>query len=319
MMGKLPKEFQDFHWMMDLLQTIDVGLVVIDTNYKIKMWNSFMENHSSKPPKEVSGKNLFELFPEIPQDWFEHKLKSVLMLKNRAFSTWEQRPYLFQFKNYRPITGTAEYMYQNITINPLLSATGEVALLSIMVYDVTDVAVRKIELDDANKTLEKLSRIDALTKIYNRGFWEECLITEFTRFQRYQTPISLVLFDIDHFKKVNDDYGHPAGDEALRQTVSVLQQTIRETDIPGRYGGEEFAVILPAADAEAAMVFCERLRKAIAAMEVIHDQQSIKFTISLGIAELKEHTRTYNDWIENADKALFQSKSAGRNLTTIFK
>jgi len=314
----MSQQFQEFHWMMDLLQTIDVGLVVIDTDYKVKMWNSFMENHSEKPPKEVTGKNLFELFPEIPQGWFEHKLKTVLMLKSRAFSTWEQRPHVFSFKNYRPITGTAEYMYQNITITPLLATTGEVELISIMIYDVTDVAVKKLELDEVNKSLEKLSRTDALTKLFNRGHWEENLISEFTRFQRYQAPVSLVLFDIDHFKKVNDNYGHPAGDEALRQTSDVLREVVRSTDIAGRYGGEEFAIILPQANAEQAMIFCERLRKSIAKMEVEHDQQIIQFTISLGIAELTEETKTYNDWIEFADKALFQSKSSGRDQTTLY-
>ncbi len=314
----MSQQFQEFHWMMDLLQTIDVGLVVIDTNNNVKMWNSFMENHSEKPPKDVHGKNLFELFPEIPRNWFEHKIKTVKMLKNRAFSTWEQRPHLFSFRNYRPITGTADYMYQNITITPLLAATGEVELISIMIYDVTDVAVKKLELGEVNKSLEKLSRTDALTNLFNRGYWEENLISEFTRFQRYQTPVSLVMFDIDHFKQVNDNFGHPAGDEALRQTSQVLQKAIRDTDIAGRYGGEEFAIILPQADAQAAVVFCERLRKSIAAMEVEHEQQIIQFTISLGIAELTDEVKTYNDWIEIADKALFQSKSSGRNVTTIY-
>ncbi len=314
----MSQQFQEFHWMMDLLQTIDVGLVVIDTNNNVKMWNSFMENHSEKPPKDVHGKNLFELFPEIPRNWFEHKIKTVKMLKNRAFSTWEQRPHLFSFRNYRPITGTADYMYQNITITPLLAATGEVELISIMIYDVTDVAVKKLELGEVNKSLEKLSRTDALTNLFNRGYWEENLISEFTRFQRYQTPVSLVMFDIDHFKQVNDNFGHPAGDEALRQTSQVLQKAIRDTDIAGRYGGEEFAIILPQADAQAAVVFCERLRKSIAAMEVEHEQQIIQFTISLGIAELNDEVKTYNDWIEIADKALFQSKSSGRNVTTIY-
>jgi len=315
----MSQQFQEFHWMMDLLQTIDVGLVVIDTHYNVKMWNSFMENHSEKPPREVRGKNLFELFPELPKSWFKHKIKTVLMLKNRAFSTWEQRPHVFPFINYRPITGTAKYMYQNITISPLFAATGEIELISIMIYDVTDVAVKKLELDKANDSLQKLSRTDALTKLFNRGHWEQALSYEFTRFQRYQEPISLVIFDIDHFKKVNDNYGHPAGDEALRQTSKILRQVIRTTDIAGRYGGEEFAVILPQANADQAMIFCERLRKSIQNMEVEHDQQIIQFTISLGISELKEDTKTYLNWIETADKALFESKSAGRNLTTIYR
>ncbi|HFB66055.1 MAG TPA: diguanylate cyclase [Aeromonadales bacterium] len=312
------QQFKEFHWMMDLLQTIDVGLIVLDRNLEVKVWNSFMENHSGIPPRDVKGKNLFELFPEINKAWFKNKLDSVCLLKNRAFSSWEQRPYLIRFKNYRPITGTAGFMYQNITINPLLASTGEVEQLSIVVYDVTDVAVKKLELNAANLELEHLSRTDALTQLYNRGFWEENLVSEFTRFQRYQQPTTLVMFDIDHFKKVNDTYGHPAGDEALRQTSMVLQQSVRSTDVAGRYGGEEFGIILPETEAKAALIFCERLRKSIENLEINHESHRFSFTASLGVAELTAETPTPQKWLENADQALFKSKNNGRNQTTVF-
>jgi len=108
---------------MEMLHTIDVGLVVLDRQYKIQIWNGFMENHSGLLPREVKDKELFSLFDEIPQDWFKRKAESVFMLKNKAFTIWEQRPYLFKFQNYRPITGSAEYMYQNTTFIPFLLNT----------------------------------------------------------------------------------------------------------------------------------------------------------------------------------------------------
>ena len=119
-------EFKEFHWLMEMIQTIDVGLVVLDREYSIQVWNDFMANHSGKLPHEVIGKNLFQVFDSIPESWFRHKVDSVFLLKNRAFTTWEQRPYLFKFKNYRPITGTAEFMYQNITLIPLMSVDSRV-------------------------------------------------------------------------------------------------------------------------------------------------------------------------------------------------
>ncbi len=313
------QQFKEFHWMMDLLQTIDVGLIVIDRNLEINVWNSFMENHSGIKPKDVKGKNLLTLFPEINKTWFNNKLESVFLLKNRAFSSWEQRPFLIKFKNYRPITGTADFMYQNITINPLLSSKGEVEQLSIVVYDVTDVAVKKLELNTANKELQQLSRTDSLTQLYNRGFWEKNLLDEFTRFQRYQQATSLVMFDIDHFKRVNDTYGHPAGDEALRQTSQVLQQSVRSTDVAGRYGGEEFSIILPETDVKAAHIFCERLRRSIESLNITHDGHTFSFTASIGIAALHANTLTAQQWLENSDKALFLSKENGRNQTTIYQ
>ena len=109
----------DFRWIMDIVQNVDVGLVLLDKNYDIQLWNNFMQNHSSLYAEEVIGKNLFETFPEINEKWFHRKVESIYLLKNSAFTTWEQRPYLFRFNNYRPITGRAEFMYQNSTFIPI--------------------------------------------------------------------------------------------------------------------------------------------------------------------------------------------------------
>lgn len=141
------EDILEFHWMMDMLQTVDVGIVVLDRDFKIKVWNGFMESHSGLLPSEVRNKSLFELFPTIDREWFAQKSKPVFELRTRAFMTWEQRPYLFKFPNYRPITGGEDYMYQNITLAPLVSATGKVENISMMIYDVTDVAAGKKQFE----------------------------------------------------------------------------------------------------------------------------------------------------------------------------
>ncbi|RDV24337.1 PAS domain-containing protein [Alteromonas aestuariivivens] len=140
-------ELQTFHWMMDMLQSVDVGIVVLDRDYRIRIWNGFMESHSGRLPSMVRGKTLFELFPDINAAWFSQKAKPVFELKTRAFMTWEQRPYLFKFHNYRPITGSEPFMYQNITLAPLVSSTGNVDFISMMIYDMTDVATGKKQLE----------------------------------------------------------------------------------------------------------------------------------------------------------------------------
>jgi diguanylate cyclase (GGDEF)-like protein len=309
---------QDLHWLMDMLQSIDVGLIVLDRQYRVQIWNSFMENHSGLRPDGAIGRGLFELFPELDDAWLKRKTDAVFMLKTRAFATWEQHPYLLQFKNYRPITGPAQFMYQNINFIPLLSASGEVNHVGIIIYDVTDIAVGRRELEAANDKLAALSRTDRLTKLFNRGHWEERLAEEFRRARRNKAPSSLVMFDIDHFKKVNDTYGHQAGDEVIRHTARELLQTARATDICGRYGGEEFAVILTDTDAEHALVFCERLRETIAKAPVVHDGREIAYTISLGVADLSEDVADYPAWVERADQALYQSKHSGRNRSTAY-
>lgn len=145
----------EFHWMMDMVQNVDVGIVVLDSEYRIKVWNGFMESHSGLLPSQVQDQALFQLFPDIDEKWFRRKTHPVFNLKTRAFMTWELRPFLFKFPNYRPITGSEEFMYQNITISPLTSAIGEVNHICMMIYDVTDVAAHKMQLEAAQVALNE--------------------------------------------------------------------------------------------------------------------------------------------------------------------
>lgn len=308
----------ELHWLMEMLHNIDVGLVVFDREYKIHIWNGFMENHSGLLPRETQGKNIFELFPEVDKDWFTRKAESVFLLNSKAFTIWEQRPYLFKFKNYRSITGTAEFMYQNTTLIPLTSARGEVEHLCMIVYDVTDIAVHKIELEKANEELSILSQTDRLTKLFNRGHWEECLRAEFKRFNRGHHASSMIMLDIDHFKKINDGYGHQAGDECIKALANIVASSVRETDCAGRYGGEEFAILLPDTNTDEAVVLAERIRQRVESLTVKYNDIDIQFTVSIGVAEINETFRTYESWIECTDASLYQSKSDGRNRITTY-
>ncbi len=313
-----PVNLKEFHWMMDMLHSIDVGLVVIDRDNRVQMWNRFMANHSGTAASQVIGKNLLSTFPYIPRKWLKKKVDTVITLRNRAFTTWEQRPCLFRFHNYRPITGTAEFMFQNITFIPLVSSDSEIHHIGIIIYDVTDIAVNKGELESANELLAVMSRTDMLTQLYNRGYWEDCLSREFRRYKRTHQPCSLVMFDIDHFKKVNDTYGHQAGDEVIRFTARTLLDAVRETDIAGRYGGEEFTVLLIDTDQAGALYFCERLRKQIEAAQVEFEGQEITYTVSLGICEAEEELEDYQEWLGRADQSLYQAKHDGRNRSVAF-
>ncbi|RKF19592.1 PAS domain S-box protein [Alginatibacterium sediminis] len=144
-------DINEFHWMAEMIQTIDVGLVVLDKEYNIKSWNTFMEAHSSMRPDQVQGKNVFDLFPNIDKNWLTGKIDTVFTLNNRAFVTWEQRPFVFPFNNYRPITGIMEHMYQNVTIIPLTSLTGQVTHVSLIVYDVTDTVAYRQQILEAQQ------------------------------------------------------------------------------------------------------------------------------------------------------------------------
>lgn len=308
----------DFRWILDVVQNMDVGLVVLNKDYNIQLWNSFMQNHSAIPADNIIGQNLFQTFPEIDCAWFQRKVESVFLLKNSAFTTWEQRPYLFRFENYRPITGKAEFMYQNSTFIPIKSLTSETDGICVIIYDVTEQAVNNIQLEKANNKLEIISKTDGLTGLLNRKSWEEHLAREFNRLRRYEEDCSLIIFDIDHFKQVNDTYGHSAGDEVIRQTAKIAKETVRKTDFTGRYGGEEFVLLLPHTEVNSAMVLAERIRKKVMNTPAVYEKQSIQYSVSLGLCGYSNNFKSRTAWIDAADQALYQSKQNGRNQSNIY-
>lgn len=317
-MSGLDEDISEMHLLLGIIQNLDVGLVVLDRHHRIKIWNHFMWNHSGINPAALTDKNLFEAFPELPVQWLQRKLDTVFLLNNRAFSSWQQRPYIIRFNSHHPITGRSEIMYQNMTIFPLTGISGQVEHVCLMLHDATDAALDEIALQSANEQLDRLGRTDGLTGLLNRRAWENQLQNEFKRFQRSNQPSTLVMFDIDHFKRVNDTYGHQAGDEVIRATSAMLRETKRDMDIAGRYGGEEFCVILLGTEAKGGMIFAERLRKMIEAMRVFYEDQEIRFNISLGVSELRKNMGSHSVWLEQADKALYLSKESGRNRSTLY-
>lgn len=307
------------HLVLQLLQTLDNGLIMLDAEYRVQLWNSFMENHSRIPVSSARNRNIFDLFPELPAAWLKRKVDSVFSLQSRTFCTWEEHPRLFNFKSTRPMTGHSPLMYQNITLIPLTGLNGEVLSVCLLVYDVTEIATRKLELEAANKSLRKLSRTDRLTSLYNRGYWEECLEQEFLRCNRSRRPASLVLMDIDHFKTFNDTHGHTAGDEVLRSVAGAIKSVRRSTDISGRYGGEEFGIILPETTEAQALHAAERLRETIANTVVQWEDTPLQVTVSLGITEYSDTFSCYQEWLEASDKALYKAKEGGRNQSCVIQ
>jgi two-component system cell cycle response regulator len=176
------------------------------------------------------------------------------------------------------------------------------------------------ELMIKNETLGRLSTSDALTGLRTRRYAIDALSIEFLRAQRYKTPFSIIMADIDHFKAVNDTYGHPTGDAVLKGVSSLLLGELRTTDVGGRYGGEEIIVILHHSDIGGAAVLAERWRLATdCARFEGTDGQIVKTSISLGIAEYHESMRSPEELIEAADQALYVAKSNGRNRHEVYQ
>lgn len=182
------------------------------------------------------------------------------------------------------------------------------------------------ELDQANKELAArreellaLSRTDALTGLCNRRYFEERLSEEFARSRRYKAPLSLMMLDIDHFKRLNDTYGHPFGDEVLRAVAHRTRSSLREVDVLARYGGEELVALLPQTGPQDARVVCERVRERIASLELEYlgpdgQRTPVRCTASLGVASLPSPTlASAQELVGAADACLYAAKAAGRN------
>ncbi|MFQ5615751.1 MAG: diguanylate cyclase [Anaerolineales bacterium] len=171
----------------------------------------------------------------------------------------------------------------------------------------------------AEKKLRYLAITDSLTGIFNRRHFFELAERELERARRYNRLLSIILLDIDHFKWVNDTYGHATGDQALQALTTQCQESLRESDIFARYGGEEFVILLPETDLEQAQQVAERIRKEVADLSIHTAGNTVSITISLGVASLVDREMTLDKLLARADKALYASKEGGRNRVTIFR
>ena len=163
-----------------------------------------------------------------------------------------------------------------------------------------------------HEEIYRLMTVDGLTQLYNRRYFNETLEREVNRCRRYKRPLSLVVFDVDHFKKTNDRFGHVAGDALLRQLAQVVRPRLRREDVFARTGGEEFALVLPEVPLSGAVITAEKVREAVAEATFSFDEDVMPCTVSLGAAEL-DGAEEPKDIYARADAALYRAKAGGRN------
>ena len=164
-----------------------------------------------------------------------------------------------------------------------------------------------------------LSYTDELTKLSNRRCFDNDFNKEFLRAQRYHNHLTLVMFDIDYFKQINDTFGHPCGDFVLKEIANAALQTFRQTDTVYRTGGEEFCVLLTETDINQSLIPLERFRKTVETLGLKYNNQDIHITVSIGACQYCDNIKTKEEFIEKADSALYEAKNSGRNKTVLFK
>ncbi len=201
--------------------------------------------------------------------------------------------------------GAADYIRKPFNLAELLARVGHHL----------DLRFTRISLDAAIAELTIRAETDELTGIPNRRHVLEQVEREFARFRRNHCPFSVLTLDLDHFKQINDHYGHAAGDRVLRQVALTLQQQLRQVDGLGRLGGEEFLILLPETESEPALEVAERLRQAIADTRIPWQAHSLSVTISIGVATIQETDTGIDAVLMRSDNALYTAKARGRNCS----
>ena len=250
--------------------------------------------------KEAVGKNPRILQSTGTDEATINKIHSALIKKQPIRAT---------LKNY---TKSGKEFWLDLSISPLKNNRGEVTHFVAIERDVTEQKNLEIKL-------EKLSKTDSLTKLLNRRAFNDIINTELLRYKRAGSIFSVLMLDIDHFKSINDTFGHPIGDKVLEEIGVIFNAILRTQDSAARIGGEEFCILLPDTSLKIALTTANRIKDVIAATSIFTKKSPIKITVSIGISEINKLDTNYSSILARADKALYQAKSSGRNRVCEYK
>jgi diguanylate cyclase (GGDEF)-like protein len=299
-----------------IFNAVDNGIIIIDNNLSIIAWNKWLEIFTGKLQKDVKNKNLCELYTYINKKKLQRRINTALVTNNPTFYTTDQNDFLIDIP-YNSITHSKfNSMQQNVTIVPFDLDNDQVA---IFIYDNTSLRETNAKLNNLNDELKELSNKDHLTGLYNRRFFAEESTRAISLSNRNNTSLSVVMMDIDKFKNINDTYGHNCGDLVIVAVANLLKKTVRMSDIPARFGGEEFVLLLHETTPQNAFNIAENLRKEIEKIELPYDDSIVTFTVSFGVAQCDSEKDSNNieHTIARADKALYEAKNSGRNRVVL--
>lgn len=253
------------------------------------------------------GKYLHDVMPDSLADTFMMTISEAI--EDNSLKTIEYRLGPNDIIG-SPLDGPSDTQWFEGRVYPIKDKSNAINSVIWLAINITD---RK----NLEERLKELSEKDSLTGAYNRRHFMQIFDQEFSIAKRYNTKLAVLLIDIDNFKEINDTYGHDGGDAVLKRFVMFCEDILRQSDLFARYGGEEFIVMLPNTPSLGAAIIAERIRANIEEMVVTYEQQTIKFTISIGISLVMDADVNSNAILTRADSALYQAKKTGRNKIEI--
>ncbi|WP_394789596.1 diguanylate cyclase [Rhodoferax sp.] len=303
-----------------IADALGTGLVLLNPLGEVVLWNAWVARHSGIAAEAALGQTLQSLFPDGLSQSFLRALKNVLTYRLPVVlsNVLHRTPLPLYLRADALAQGPQPRMPQSLTLVPIRHGSApDNFLCMLQITDTSSFVKRERLLQSHSDRLSREAVIDGLTGIYNRKYFDQKLLVELSRAQRQQHPLSLVMLDVDYFKKYNDTYGHPAGDRVLQAIVGAVQaQLNRLSDVFARYGGEEFIIILPGSDQHGAVQLAEKMRRAVAALDIEHSasQGERHITISLGATSCMAGLGcSAESLLETVDQALYAAKHGGRN------
>lgn len=279
-----------------IIDSVPALISYIDTGLRYRFANKHYQMMFGTNPEKLIGKHVETVIGKATYKKVKHRYEAVLRGEPQRY----EMDYSNRGRSYTLDVAYIPHQHE-----------GQVEGIFLMVMDVTE--QKKLE-----KHLELLSITDPLTGAKNRRYFMDQTQKEIDRAKRYNSSLSLIMIDIDHFKSINDTYGHGTGDHVLKKMVEVSGAILRASDVFSRIGGEEFAVTLIETDIEKAESIAERLRELLAGVRIPAGENEIKFTISIGITQFNRGEDTLDKMIKRADDALYEAKNTGRNRTVTY-
>lgn len=290
---------------------LPLGLFLLDKTRRIHEWNSWMEEKTTISSEAAIGNTLSTLFPGFEHPRFEWALQMVFSCAAPQLLSQVLNHYVIPIPVHFKNTFGFTKMQQKVQVSPFYINKERFALITIL--DVTEAAIQERALVQAAFQLQENSHRDPLTDLYNRRFMYTWLNNALILAKRFQHPIACLLFDLDHFKQINDDHGHQAGDQVLIEFSKLISQEVRESDIFVRYGGEEFVIILQDCTLANAIKRA-KLLGALVREATIGGLEPGKVTCSIGAASCGPKNRCQpDDLLLKADKQLYEAKRTGRD------